>query len=130
MPVQQESPAVALAREHVEAWSNHDFDKARSLLASDVTVTATTTKPIMKATHLTGIDDYMNGLVQFAQPVLPGSLQVDAAVGDEHNALLMVTVQAAFGPGGAPVPLPGARLYRFDDAGKIKEEQVIFLIPD
>lgn len=130
MAITQQSPAVATALTHVQAWSNRDFDKARSALASDVTVTATTTKPIMKPTHLTGIEDYMTGLVQFAQAVVPGSLRVDASTGDERNALLMVTVDAAFGPGGQPVPLPGARLYRLDDQGKIAEEQVIFLIPD
>ena len=39
MSAQQESPAVAIARAHVEAWSNHDFDTARSMLAPDVKVT-------------------------------------------------------------------------------------------
>jgi len=29
MSTEHESPAVAVARTHVEAWSNHDFDKAQ-----------------------------------------------------------------------------------------------------
>jgi hypothetical protein len=45
MSIDQESPAVAIARAHVDAWSNHDFDTARSSLAADVKVTATTTNP-------------------------------------------------------------------------------------
>jgi len=59
MSDQNESKAVAIARAHVEAWSNHDFDTARSGLAADVHVTSTTTQPIMAPVDLTGVDDYM-----------------------------------------------------------------------
>jgi len=124
MSAQHESPAVAIARAHVEAWSNHDFDAARSSLAADVKVTATTTLPIMPATDLSGADDYMVGLIQFAQAVVPGSLRVIASVGDERNALLMLSVEANLPVG--RMTLPGARLYLLDEAGKIKTEQVIF----
>ena len=124
MSAQHESPAVAIARAHVEAWSNHDFDTARKGLAPDVKVTATTTLPIMPATDLTGADDYMIGLTQFAQEVVPGSLRVIASIGDERNALLMLTVEADLG--GRRATLPAARLYLLDDDGKIKAEQVVF----
>jgi len=124
MSAQHESPAVAIARAHVEAWSNHDFDAARSSLAADVKVTATTTLPIMPATDLSGADDYMVGLIQFAQAVVPGSLRVIAGVGDERNALLMLSVEADLPVG--RMTLPAARLYLLDEAGKIKAEQVIF----
>ena len=124
MSAQHESPAVAIARAHAEAWSNHDFDAARSSLAADVKVTATSTLPIMPATDLSGADDYMVGLTQFAQAVVPGSLRVIASVGDDRNALLMMTVEADLGGGRAT--LPGARLYLLDDDGKIKAEQVVF----
>jgi hypothetical protein len=124
MSAQHESPAVAIARAHAEAWSNHDFDTARKGLAPDVKVTATTTLPIMPATDLTGADNYMIGLTQFAQMVVPGSLRVIASVGDERNALLMLTVEADLG--GRRATLPGARLYLLDDDGKIKAEQVVF----
>ena len=124
MSAQHESPAVAVARAHVEAWSNHDFDKARNGLAPDVRVTATTTQPIMPATDLTGADNYMIGLIQFAQAVVPGSLRVIASIGDERNALLMLTVEADFGAGKAT--LPAARLYLLDGNKKIKTEQVVF----
>ncbi len=124
MSAQHESPAVAIARAHVEAWSNHDFDAARNGLAPDVRVTATTTQPVPPATDLTGVDDYMLGLTQFAQAVVPGSLRVIASVGDERNALLVLTVEADFGAGKAT--LPGARLYLLDENQKIKSEQVIF----
>jgi hypothetical protein len=119
-----ETPAVAIARAHVEAWSNHDFDTARAGLAPDVRVTAITSQPMPPATDLTGADNYMIGLTQFAQAVVPGSLQVIASVGDERNALLMLTVEVDFGAG--KTTLPGARLYLLDDNQKIKKEHVVF----
>jgi len=124
MSAQHESPALAVALAHVEAWSNHDFDSAQSALAPDVHITATTTQPIMKPTDLTGADSYMIGLTQFAQAVTPGSLRMIASVGDEHNALVLLTVEANFGAG--PATMPGARLYQVDDNRKITQEQVIF----
>jgi len=128
MSPQSKSRAVEVALAHCQAWSNHDFDTARTMIAPGVTVTATTTKPIMPATHLAGADAYMDGLEAFAQAVVPGSLTEVASTGDDHNALVMVTVQASFGPGD-PITLPGARLYLLDDDDKIAAEQVIYLIP-
>jgi hypothetical protein len=124
MSVDQTSPAVDIARAHAEAWSNHDWDTARAGLAADVHVTATTTQPIMAPTDLTGIDNYMHGLKEFAQAVVPGSARVIASVGDERNALLMLTVEADFGAG--KMTLPAARLYLLDEDNKIKVEQVVF----
>lgn len=124
MVVQTDSPAVAVALAHVQAWSNHDFPQARAALADDVHVTATTTHPAMPNTNLAGIDDYMRGLIQFAHGVVPGSARVLASIGDERNALLMLTVEADFGSG--PVTLPAARLYLLADDDRIKAEQVIF----
>jgi len=126
MLVHQDSLAVAIARAHAEAWSNHDWDKARKMLAPNVHVTTTTTQPIMAATDLTGIDNYMDGLIKFAQAVEPGSARVIASVGDEHNSLILLTVRAAFAPGGAKVTLPAARLALLDENNKIKTEQVVF----
>jgi hypothetical protein len=119
-----DSPAVAVARSHVEAWTNHEFDTARKVLADDVHVTALTTQPGRPATDLTGVEDYMTGLIQFAGAIVPGSATILASVGDEHNALLMLTVEADFGAG--RVMLPAARLYRLDGDGKIDKELVVF----
>ncbi len=124
MPVNRESSAVAAAIAHVEAWSNHDFDAARAGLAGDVKVIAITTQPIMKPTDLTGVDDYMTGLIEFARAITPGSARILASIGDDRNALLTLTVEADFGTG--PMTLPGSRLYLFDDEGRIESEQVIF----
>jgi hypothetical protein len=124
MPVSTDSAAVAVARAHVAAWSTHDYDTARASLAADVTVASTTTQPIMAPVHLTGADSYMEGLIHFAQTVVPGTAEVIAAAGDDRNALLMLTVRADFG--GGTMILPTARLYLLDDDRKIKSEQVIF----
>jgi len=105
-----ESRAVAIARAHCEAWSNHDYDKARNLLAPDVKVTVTSTLEGLPKTDSTGADDYMKGLIMFADTVKPGSLQVNQTVGDDRNALLMVTVKTE-GPPFGPTTPPAARLY-------------------
>jgi SnoaL-like domain len=126
--VQHEAPAVAIARAHVEAWSNHDFDTARNGLAPDVRITATRTQPMPPTTDLTGADDYMSGLTQFAQAVVPGSLRILASAGDERNALLMLTYEVDFGAGKRKATLPSARLYLLDDNDKIKTEHVIYYI--
>src|SRR5215212_4485379 len=55
----------------------------------------------------------MNGSIEFAQAVVPGSACVIASVGDEQNALLMPTVEADLGEG--PVTVPAARLYLLDE---------------
>jgi hypothetical protein len=123
-PVRQDAPAVAVARAHAEAWSNHDWAKAREGLAADVRVTVTTTQPTMPPTDLTGIENYMHGLIEFAEAVLPGSARVLSSIGDDRNALLMLTVEADFDAG--QVTLPAARLYLLDEDDKIKVEQVVF----
>jgi hypothetical protein len=108
--VKTESPAISIARAHVEAWSRHDWDAARDLLTSDVKVTVTSTQPIMAPVSTSGRDAYMEGLIYFAKGVVPGTARVTASSGDKHNALLMVTVEADLGgrqddsPGGSPVP--------------------------
>jgi hypothetical protein len=128
--MQTESPAVALARAHAEAWSNHDWDTARAMLAPDVHVVSSSADPALPSTDVTGVDDYMDGLIKFAQAVEPGSARVLASVGDERTSLLLLTVRATLGPNGPTVILPAARLAVFDD-NKIKQEQVIFFaMPD
>jgi hypothetical protein len=128
MSAQNESPAVAVARAHVEAWTNHDFDTARRMLADDVHVTATSTDPALPRTDLTGASNYMEGLTAYAQPIVPGSLHILASTGDERNALLTLTVKMAGGPFGAGATAPCARLYLLDENSKIKTEHVIFYL--
>lgn len=115
-----ESPAVAFARAHLEAWSNHDFDTARGNLASDVQF-------FSPAANLVGVDEYMDGprgLVQFAKQVVPGSLKVIAAMGDERNALIMYQVDTEGGPFGAK-RFPSAQTWVLDGHGKIQVERIV-----
>jgi hypothetical protein len=123
-------PAIELAKAHIEGWSNHDFDSARAGVADDVKVAVTSTNPTLPVTRTSGIDDYMTGLIAFAQAVVPGSARVLSAIGDERNALITLTVRAAFPPSGQEVTLPGARLYLVDGNDKIASEQVIFYLAE
>jgi hypothetical protein len=125
-----QTAAITLANAHIEAWSNHDFDAARTSLADGVKLAVTSTNPTLPETHTKGIDDYMTGLIAFAQAVVPGSARVLSTIGDERNALIALTVRAAFPPSGQEVTLPGARLYLLDENDKIASEQVIFYLAE
>ena len=118
------SPAVKLARAHVDAWGRKDFDTVRNALAPDVTATQSSTMPGIPRADLVGADDYMPGLILFAQSIVPGSVQVTDSTGDDQYALLMVTTKVD-GPPFGKLTIHNARLYRFDD-NKIAAEQVIF----
>jgi hypothetical protein len=112
--------AVALARAHLEAWTNHEFDRARGNLAEDVQF-------FSPAGNLVGIDEYMDaprGLTQFARQVVPGSLRVIAAMGDDRNALIMYEVSTEGGPIGSKV-FPSAQTWLLDESGKIKVERIV-----
>jgi hypothetical protein len=77
---------------------------------------------------LNGADAYMQGLIQFADGVVPGSVEVVDAVGDDTQALLTVHAKVKFGPDAPEMDAPGARMYVFDEDGKIKIEHVIFFL--
>jgi len=128
MSVVNEAPAITVARRHVDAWDSHDFDSARASLASDVHVTAMSVDPNLPVTDTTGIDEYMQGLVAFAQAVVPGSTRVNISLGDENRALLQVTSRVRFGPDAPEMTLHGARLYLLDADQRIKHEQIIFFV--
>jgi SnoaL-like domain len=127
MPGQQDPPALIVARAHVQAWSNKQWDTARSMLAPDVHVIAMSTDPALPRADLTGAEEYMKGLVAFADPIVAGSVRELAAVGDDRNALLTLDLQTAFDPAGPPVSAPVARLYLIEE-NKIKVEQVVFYV--
>ena len=128
MSTQQDPTAVAIARAHVEAWGSHDYDSARASLAPEVHVTVTSVDPVAPKVDTAGIEEYVQGLIQFGQAVLPGTSRVDSAVGDDTRALLRVTSRVKFGPDAPEMTLHGARLYLVDDNQKIKHEQVIFFV--
>jgi hypothetical protein len=114
------SRAVAFARAHLEAWTNHDFDTVRGNLAKDVQF-------FSPAANLVGIDEYMDaprGLTQFARQVVPGSLRIFAVMGDEQNALIMYEVSTEGGPIGSKI-FPSAQTWLLDENGKIKVERIV-----
>jgi len=115
-----DSRAVALALAHLKAWTNHDLETVRGNLAEDVQFYS-------PAATLVGIDEYLDaprGLTQFARQVVPGSLRVIAAMGDERNALIMYEVSTEGGPIGSKV-FPSAQTWLLDDNGKIKVERIV-----
>ncbi len=115
-----DSPAVAIARAHLEAWTNHDLDTARGNLAEDVQFYS-------PAANTVGIEEYVDGprgLAQFAREVVPGSLRVIAAMGDEQNALIMYEVSTAGARLGSKA-FPSAQTWLLDENGKIKVERII-----
>src|SRR5438105_12373076 len=115
-----ESRAVALALSHLEAWTNHDLDTVRGNLADGVQFYS-------PAAQLVGIDQYMDaprGLSQFARQVVPGSLRVLAAMGDERNALIMYEVSTEGGPVGSKV-FPSAQTWLLDEHATIKVELLV-----
>jgi len=120
-----DSRAVRLARAHVEAWAQKDFETARNGLATDVTASQSSTMPGIPRADLVGADDYMQGLILFAQSIVPGGVHVTDSTGDDRYALLMVTTPVD-GPPFGKLTIHNARLYRFDDNDKIAAEQVIF----
>jgi hypothetical protein len=122
-PKSSDSPAVDLARAHLEAWTNHDLDAARGNLAEDVQFYS-------PAANLAGIQEYMEGargLAQFAKQVVPGSLRVIAATGDDRNALIMYEVRTEGGPFG-PRLFPSAQTWMLDENGKIKVERIVSIV--
>ncbi|TMD36390.1 MAG: nuclear transport factor 2 family protein [Chloroflexi bacterium] len=115
-----DSQAVALAIAHLEAWTNQDLETARGNLAADVQFYS-------PAAHLVGIDEYMDGprgLTQFARHVVPGSLRVIAAMGDERNALIMYQVDTQGDPIGSKT-FPSAQTWLLDESGKIQVERIV-----
>jgi quinoprotein glucose dehydrogenase len=124
----RDSTAVTIARAHINAWTHHDWEKTRELLAPDVHAVVTTTQPMKAAVELTGIDAYMEPKVKAAQLIEPESIHEISAIGDERNALILMTFRIGLGPGGAMVTMTRAILYLLDENQKIKEERDEYFI--
>jgi ketosteroid isomerase-like protein len=124
----KDSAAIAIARAHIDAWSHHDWDKTRELLAPNVHVLVTSTQPKFGTGEFTGIDAYMEPKIRAAQLIEPGSVREISAIGDETNAVILVTMRIGLGPGGAMVTLARACLYRLDENKKIDEERDVFYV--
>lgn len=124
----QDSAAITIARTHINAWSHHDWEKTRELLAPNVHAVVTTTQSMQATTELTGIDAYMEPKIKAAQLIEPGSVREISAIGDESSALVLVTMRIGLGPGGTMVTLARAILLLLDENKKIKEERDEYFI--
>lgn len=97
MSLQQNPAAVTAARAHVKAWSDRDFDAAREALADDVWVTAISTDRNRPQTDRHGVDEYMVGLVEYAQAIVveqePARADRDEVVVDQLAQLLAVVMK-------------------------------------
>jgi len=127
----QDSPAVKIALAHIDAWGNHDWNQTRALLAPDVHALVTTTDPTFPnfgGSEFMGIDNYMARKIKAAQLIEPGSVQVLSAVGDESNALILITMRIGLGPGGTMVTMARACLSTLNENKKIKEERDQFFV--
>ncbi len=124
----QDSTAITIARAHIHAWSHQDWETTRALLAPDVHAVVTTTQPMKPIAELTGIDAYMAPKIKAAQLIEPGSVQEVSAIGDERNALILITFRIGLGPGGSMVTMTRALLYLLDENKQIKEERDEYFI--
>src|SRR5215470_13384392 len=119
------SKAVEIAIQHVEAFSNHDYETARSLLADDVHFILITSIPgFPNPAEGNGVEEFMKALTSGNTLLIPGSLQVINSIGDEHQALITVSVKGTL-PTKEPITLLAARHYMIDENEKIKNELVI-----
>ena len=126
--VMKNSPAVKVALDHIEAWSHHDWDKTRAMLAPDVHALITSTQREIGTNEFTGIDKYMALKTRAAKLVEPESVQVLGTVGDENTALTLVTFRIAMGPNGSLVTMARACLYLLDEQKKIRDERDSFFV--
>jgi hypothetical protein len=122
------STAVATARAHIAAWSNHDWPTTRELLAPDVHVLVTSTQAEFGTGEYTGADAYMEPKIRAAQLIEPGSVHEISAIGDEHNALVLVTFRIGLGPCETMVTMARSCLYWVDENARIKEERDVFYV--
>jgi hypothetical protein len=122
------SVAVEVALAHIDAWSHHDWDKTRALLAPDVQARVTSTQPGFSDADLTGVESYMAPKTKAAALVEPGSVKVLSAIGDQHHALVTVTFEIGLGPGGSMVTMARSCLYALDQTQRIKAERDAFFL--
>ena len=91
------------------------------MLAPTVHALVTSTNPQFGGGELTGVDAYMDRKTKVARLIEPGSAQVLSTIGDEVNALVLVTFRIGLGPGGKMVTMARSCLYALDENNKIEK---------
>jgi hypothetical protein len=124
------SLAIDVARSHIKAWSSHDWVTTRALLSPDIHAWVTSTQPGSGTSEITGIDAHMAPKVRAAQLIEPGSVREIVALGDEQNALVVVTFEIGLGQDGSLMTMVRSCVYRLDESSRIQEERDSFyLVP-
>src|SRR5215471_7617451 len=124
MNTDSSSKAAEIAIKHVEAFSNHDYATARSLLADDVHFILITSVPgFPNPVEGIGVEEFMKALTS-GNTLIPGSFQVLNSIGDDRQAFITVSVKGTL-PTQEPITLLAARHYMIDENEKIKNELVI-----
>jgi hypothetical protein len=124
------SMAVTVARAHIDAWSHHDWERTRALLAPDVHAWVTSTQPDFATAELTGVDAYMEPKMKAARLIEPGSVTEISAIGDELNALIVMSFRIGLGPDETMLTMTRSSLYLLNENQKIKEERdAFYLVP-
>ena len=125
-----DSTAALVALAHIDAWTNHDWTKTREMLAPDVHALIASTDPRFPGGEFTGVEAYMDHKTKAARLIEPGSVHVLSTIGDQVNALVLVTFRIALGPEGTMVTMARSCLYALDENRRIKEERdAFFLLP-
>ena len=75
-----------------------------------------------------GIDEFMKA-ISSDNALIPGSLTVRVSIGDDRQALILVTVKTTI-PSGGESTLLAARHYIINNSEKITNEQVILSLYD
>ena len=127
----QDSAAVKITLAHIDAWGNHDWDATRTMLAPDVHAFVTSTQPNLGGGEFSGVDNYMIRKIKGAQLVEPGSVRIISTIGDDINALIVMTMRIGLGLNGSMVSMARSSLVMLDEHQKIKEERdQFFLLPE
>jgi hypothetical protein len=124
----QNSRAVTIALAHIDAWSHHDWDKTKEMLAATIHALVTSTQPRFSGSEITGTEKYMELKMKAAQLIEPGSVQVLSTIGDDMNALITISFRIGLGTDGTMVTMARSCLYLIDENNKINDERDVFFV--
>ena len=115
--------AADVAIKHFTAMCDGDRETVRDLLADDVHYILITPMPGFPNPHEGhGVEQFMQDAT-LQNALVPQSLRVLKSIGDDRQALILVRVEATFGP--SAMTLLAARHYVIDANAKITNELVI-----
>ena len=96
----QDTLAVKIALARIDAWSHHNWERAREQLAPNIHVVSITAQLTLTIDEFMGVDNYMERLMKSVRLIEAGSVNVISAIGDESKALVLQTFRIGMGQGG------------------------------